>query len=338
MKRTRLVTLVFMTVMLSFLIGCGDDDDGDDNPAGPTGTDQFEVVRTALDAYVAGADGAVVKAQDLYDNEVDGDDTNDYYILSVRSEAHYDIGHVAGAANIPWKETADATQIAALPTDQPIAVYCYTGHTAGVATTVLRALGYETYNMKWGIMSWTRVDSIRVASPFDEADVLGAATETTVNTPETYELPDLDVSASSDETTIILAAANEYFDSGDGATVSAQTLFDNINDGDDTNDYYVVSVRSADDYALGHIPGAINIPWREITDVDNLKKIPADKPIAVYCYTGHTAGVATTALRMLGYEAYNMKFGICSWTSDVTVRGTTAFDDAVDAHDFPTEP
>lgn len=335
MKRTKMLSLILMAVMLGFLTGCGDDDG---NPAGPSGTDQFEVVRQALDAYVGGADGPVFLAQTLFENMNDGDDTNDYYVLSVRSEAHYDIGHVPGAANIPWKETADPTKLAILPTDQPIAVYCYTGHTAGVATTVLRALGYEAYNMKWGIMSWTRVDTIRATAPFDEADVLGAATETTVNTPGTYDLPDLDVSASSDETTIILAAANAYIGGTDPPVITAQTLFENINDGDDTNDYYVVSVRSADHYALGHIPGAINIPWRDITEVENLRKIPADAKVLVYCYTGHTGGVATTALRMLGYEAYNMKFGICAWTSDPTVRATPAFNDATDAHDYPTEP
>jgi rhodanese-related sulfurtransferase len=268
----------------------------------------------------------------------DGDDTNDYYVLSVRSEDHYNIGHVPGAANIPWREVADPAKLTILPTDQKIGVYCYTGHTGGVATTVLRALGYETYNMKWGIMSWTRVDSVRVAGPFNEADVLGAATETTVNTPGTYDLPDFDVSSSTDETTIILAAANAYLGSGDGATITAQTLFDNINDGDDTNDYYVISVRSASHYALGHIPGAINIPWRDITELESLHKIPPDATIAVYCYTGHTGAVATTALRMLGYEAYNMRFGLCAWTSDPTVRATSAFDDTVDSHEFPVEP
>ena len=68
------------------------------------------------------------------------------------------------------------------------------------------------------------------------------------------------------------------------------------NDGDDTNDPFIVSVRAPGDYALGHIPGAINIPWKTIVDVENLKKLPTDQPIVIYCYTGHTGGLATMAL------------------------------------------
>jgi 3-mercaptopyruvate sulfurtransferase SseA len=57
--------------------------------------------------------------------------------------------------------------------------------------------------------------------------------------------------------------------------------------------------------AKGHFPGAINIPIRTLAD--NLDKIPADKPVVVYCASGHRAGMATTALQLLGYK--NVKAG-----------------------------
>ena len=330
--------LVFLLVAVVGVWGCSDDDDNNSTGPGDDPIDQFEVVREALHTYVAGSDGPVVTAQALFDNMNDGDELNDYFVLSVRSEDHYDIGHVPGASNIPWREIGDATKLSALPTDQPIAVYCYTGHTAAVATTLCRALGYEAYNMKFAIMAWTKDPDVRVASAFSEdTDAHEFATETTINTPSTYDLPELDVTSSTETDAIVRAAANVYLESSAPPTLLAQALFDNINDGDDTNDYYVISVRSADHYALGHIPGAINIPWRTITEVDNLRKIPADKPIAVVCYTGHTAGVATMALRMLGYEAYNVKWGMMSWTKDPDIRVSSAFDEEVDAHEFPTE-
>lgn len=333
----RKIFLILMLIAVLALWGCSDDDD--DNPTTPVVVDQFEVVREALHAYVAGSVAPVITAQAVFDNMSDGDATNDYFVLSVRSLASYNIGHVPGAANIPWRTVGGDNELASLPMDQPIAVYCYTGHTAAVATTTLRALGYDAYNMKFGIMSWTRDADVRVQNAFSEAtDANDFALEMTANTPGTHDLPELDVSSSSDETTIIQAAANAYLLSSDGPVVSAQALFDNINDGDDTNDYFVISVRGSSHYALGHIPGAINIPWREITNVDNLKKIPTDKPIAVVCYTGHTAGVATTTLRLLGYEAYNVKFGMMSWTTDPAVRVSSPFVDATDSHDFAVEP
>ncbi len=336
----KILWLLTLSIGVALLAGCGDDDE---TTAPPATVDQFETVRAALDVYLASGDGPTISAQTLYDNMNDGDDTNDYFVLSVRSEAHYDIGHIPGAINIPWRETADATELAALPalakTDQPIAVYCYTGHTGGVATTVLRAQGWEAYNLKFGMCSWTTDPAIRVASAFSEAtDAHDFPTETTVNTPTTHTLPELNVSSSTDPATIVRAALNSYLSSGDGPTISAQTLYDNMNDGDDTNDYFVVSVRSETHYALGHIPGAINIPWRETADATRLAGLPTDQPIVVYCYTGHTGAVATTTLRALGYEAYNLKFGIGSWTTDPAIRVASAFSEATDAHDFPTEP
>ena len=60
-------------------------------------------------------------------------------------------------------------------------------------------------------------------------------------------------------------------------TISADALFDNLNDGDDSNDPVVVSVRSAEHYEMGHVPGAINIPWKAIANPENLAKLPADQ-------------------------------------------------------------
>ena len=42
----------------------------------------------------------------------------------------------------------------------------------------------------------------------------------------------------------------------------------------------------------GHVPGAYNIPYKEIAKIANLEKLPTDKTIVVYCYTGHTAAAS----------------------------------------------
>jgi len=130
------------------------------------------------------------------------------------------------------------------------------------------------------------------------------------------------------------AAADAYV-STHAPVILAATLYAELNGGDTSNDPQIISVRSATDYAKGHIPGAINIPWKEIAKESNLKKIDPDRDVVVYCYTGHTGGIATTALNMLGYDALNLKWGITSWTKDATVRAQNAFDESVDAHNYP---
>lgn len=67
-----------------------------------------------------------------------------------------------------------------------------------------------------------------------------------------------------------------------------------------TGEAVVVDVRTPDEYAAGHIEGAINVPLNTIAQ--SLDKFPTDKPVMVYCASGHRAGMATSALRILGYD------------------------------------
>ena len=109
--------------------------------------------------------------------------------------------------------------------------------------------------------------------------------------------------------------AETYFSEGP-RTIKAADLFENQNDGDPDNDPYIISLRSAEDYAKGHVPGAVNMSVKELFTVESLATIPPDKDVVVICYTGQTAGQATAGLNMLGYDAYSLLFGMSSWTSD----------------------
>ena len=74
--------------------------------------------------------------------------------------------------------------------------------------------------------------------------------------------------------------------------------------------YTLVDVREPDEFAAGHIEGALNIPLRELTR--HLAELPANtsSPIVVYCHSGKRATHALVILRELGYKhVYNLKGG-----------------------------
>ncbi len=78
-------------------------------------------------------------------------------------------------------------------------------------------------------------------------------------------------------------------------------------------DYYIIDIRSAEVFATGHIPGAHNGSLATILDDAE----PAgSEDILVVCYTGQSAGHAVVALRLMGYSAQVLKFGMSSWHSD----------------------
>jgi rhodanese-related sulfurtransferase len=77
-----------------------------------------------------------------------------------------------------------------------------------------------------------------------------------------------------------------------------------------TKGYHVVDIRKPEDYAKGHIAGAKNIFWMDLLDEANLKKLPKDGKILLVCYVGHTSSQMVVALRLLGYDAVSLKYGM----------------------------
>ena len=79
----------------------------------------------------------------------------------------------------------------------------------------------------------------------------------------------------------------------------------------------ILDVRTRDEYIMGHIKGAINIPNETISNTKPYLLPDTDKTILVYCQGGMRAGSAVRKLKRMGYKhAYNMG-GITSWTGEV---------------------
>jgi len=76
--------------------------------------------------------------------------------------------------------------------------------------------------------------------------------------------------------------------------------------------YDVIDLRSAEDFATGHIKDAVNSTLGDIlTTADGTRST-----IMVVCYTGQTAARAVTALRLSGYaDAVSLKWGMCGWNA-----------------------
>jgi len=274
----------------------------------PEEEEEFDIVKDAVSAYLSDMAGNT-KASDLHMRIVEGDAP---YIVSLRSAEDYAKGHIPGAINIKFGD------LTTLPENEEILVYCYTGQSASFATAVLGVLDYDVQNLLHGMSSWSTDPNVYV-SRFDPATSQGDYTiETTANTATaTYDFPELNNTASNDADDITEAAAKTV----SPKYITAADLNMKIAEDEDMT---IISVRSADHYAAGHVPGAVNISLGTL--VNNLNKIDPDAPVYVYCYTGHSAAQAVALLQMLGYDAYSLKFGMCSWSSDTAVNAGKCFD------------
>ncbi len=86
----------------------------------------------------------------------------------------------------------------------------------------------------------------------------------------------------------------------------------------------MIDIRSGDDFALGHIDGAVNVASGEVLNYIKTEGIAMDAKIIIICYTGQTAGWVTSMLRIAGYtNAFSMKWGMCSWNEFFSGKWTT---------------
>lgn len=113
----------------------------------------------------------------------------------------------------------------------------------------------------------------------------------------------------------------EFVDYG-GATIFPQQI-----PKDEWKKMFVIDARDPGQYAKGHIPGAVNIEWRQVLAKRN--EIPKDKPVLIYCNQGTLSAQAGFALRLAGYENVRiLQGGMSEWKAkggfDAAAKATGA--------------
>ena len=86
----------------------------------------------------------------------------------------------------------------------------------------------------------------------------------------------------------------------DTATIEQAALNKRIADNDAT--LLILDVRSPEEYATSHVPGAINVPYTYLPASISSLPDAADKDIVLYCETGVRAERAATRLRENGFQ------------------------------------
>ena len=249
-----------------------------------------DTVKEAAMAYFAEFpdDKHMIVVPDLFEKIDAGEDM---FIIDIRRPEDYTQGHLKGAVNLPYGADV-ADNLDKIPDDVPVYVNCYTGQTSSQTVALLNVAGKYATNIQSG---WN--NGISQTEGY-EAYI---DTEETALPQDTYEV---DPAA--------LEAIAAYYKEATSNTISSfnfkpESLMQLVDA--ESEDYTILSVRQAEDYAKGHIAGAINIPFAKGMQ-EQFSQIPTDKPVVVYCYTGQTSSQTTAILRLLGYEAYSLQGGM----------------------------
>jgi rhodanese-related sulfurtransferase len=96
-------------------------------------------------------------------------------------------------------------------------------------------------------------------------------------------------------------------------TVSADKAKDMI----ENHKLEIIDVRTAEEFAEGHIPNATLIPLDELEQ--NESKLDKNKTYLMVCRSGNRSGQASDILVKKGYKnIYNLSGGMNEWTGEVT--------------------
>ena len=93
----------------------------------------------------------------------------------------------------------------------------------------------------------------------------------------------------------------------------AKKIFDSGADGS----YIILDVRRADEFAEGHIPGAINVANETIVEDAPTELPDKEQLIYIYCRSGNRSKQAAEKLVALGYTNIVEFGGIIDWTGEV---------------------
>lgn len=258
-------------------------------PADNNEAEATDVVKESATAYFAEFpdDKHMINVPDLFAKIDAGEEM---IIIDIRRPEDYAEGHLKGAWNIPYANVAEF--LTKIPDDTPLFVNCYSGQTSSQTVALLNIAGKYATNIQGGFNG-----GISTAEGY-EAYV---DTEEVTIPEETYQVDEA-----------IVAAIADYYGDATSNTFSSfnfppESLAELVDA--KSEDYTILSIRSAEDYAKGHIEGAINIPFGKGMQ-ERFSEIPTDKPVVVYCYSGQTSSQTMAVLRMLGYEAYSLAGGM----------------------------
>jgi len=86
---------------------------------------------------------------------------------------------------------------------------------------------------------------------------------------------------------------------------------------DEAKPHLLLDVRTEEEYAEFHIPGAVNIPLNELADrIDEVEDAAGENPIVTVCKTGVRSIMGAQTLYMAGLDEtpiYNLEEGTKGW-------------------------
>ena len=118
--------------------------------------------------------------------------------------------------------------------------------------------------------------------------------------------------------TLLFAGCGAY-PKGSSGTYRQITMDEAVSMMKEKSGYIILDVRRPDEFALGHIPNAINVPNESIGTSDIPELPNKEQLILVYCRSGRRSKEAAEKLVKLGYTNIVEFGGILDWKGETSL-------------------
>lgn len=234
--------------------------------------------------------------------------------IDIRSAADFALGHIEGAVQKDADMVRDYLDAEAIGAETSVALVCASGQTAAWLSSLLQMAGYgNVYSMKFGMSAWNEFFDVWTKNCSDYL-VEASQIETAPNTkPAAGNLEEL-TTGETDAEAIFEAMYDKVIAAGFGA----DAITDDVVTANPEN-YHVVNYWPESEYLNpGHVAGAFQYtPKMSMKLAEDLKTLPTDKTIVVYCYTGQGSANMAAYLSLLGYDVKSLKYGANSMFQSV---------------------
>jgi rhodanese-related sulfurtransferase len=242
-------------------------------------------------------------------------------VVDLRSPEKFAEGHIKSAVNKKFEELPSYFETGIKPFEyDKIIIISEDGQISSYTTCLLRLMGYgNVYSMRWGMSAWNNKYALegwlKGVSGKYESNLENAVNER----PAAISMPDLKTGFLTGPE-IGTARFRKLFEEGTANIfITADEVFS------DPRKYYIINLDRKDKYEDGHIPGSVRYkPEGTLGYTDEMASIPVDKPVVVYCGTGHNSGFATAYLRLFGYDAHTLKYGNNGFMYNKMIKERTA--------------
>ncbi len=318
MKTYKMLFTLLLIPVFVLVSGCKKDDESPVTPP-TTQINEAELLAQYVEGngdYIYSGASFVITASDFRTRYLA--DSTKLYIIDMRATADYNARHLRRAINVPMSGLWTHVKALNLATYDRVVVACYSGQTAAFAVSVIRSLlpltdANKVVSLKWGMSAidstfaqnyWLGKISNSRAAQFITSDPPAK--------PAKGDLPALSTGLTNGKD-ILEARAVKLLNDGFNITISEAAVYSNL------SGYFIVNYWPLGFYKdPGHIDGAYNYDpaGKPFNLANDLKSLPTNKPVVLYCYTGQTSAYVGAYLKMLGYDAKTLVYGANSMIYD----------------------